>query len=242
MTAAPLHIAGERLMLDPAGALHWPAQRLLVVSDLHFEKSSSAAARGALLPPYDTRETLALLAGFVRTYAPRTIVALGDSFHDATASARLQAPDQQRLHAIASATRFIWVLGNHDPAPPQGLPGEAVEEFSHGPLVFRHQAREGRVMGEISGHFHPKASVAVRGTQVTRPCFMADGYRMMLPAIGAYTGGLDVQDPAISAFFPRGGRVFLLGKERLYSFPIGPSRKGSHAPSTPRPDPVLTRG
>jgi DNA ligase-associated metallophosphoesterase len=242
MTAAPLHIAGERLMLDPAGCLHWPAQRLLVVSDLHFEKSTAAAVRGALLPPFDTRETLALLAAFVRKYAPRTIVALGDSFHDPRGAARLQAPDQQKLEAIAGSARFIWVLGNHDPAPPEGLPGESMEEFALGPLVLRHQAQRGRVMGEISGHFHPKASVAVRGAQVTRPCFVADGYRLMLPALGAYTGGLDVRDPAISEVFPRGGRVFLLGKERLYSFPIAPSRAGARLAGQGSPDPVLTKG
>jgi DNA ligase-associated metallophosphoesterase len=242
MTAAPIHIAGERLMLDPAGCLHWPAQRLLAVADLHFEKSTASAARGALLPPYDTRETLELLAGFVRKYAPRTIVALGDSFHDARGSHRLQPKDALKLQAIAGAEQFIWVLGNHDPQPPEGLPGAAVAEHRQGSLVFRHEAQEGRVMGEISGHFHPKASIAVRGAQVTRPCFVADGYRLMLPAIGAYTGGLDVRDPAISAVFPRGGRVFLLGRERLYSFPIGPSRGGMRAPRDVPPAPLLTNG
>ena len=166
MTAAPIHIAGERLMLDPAGCLHWPAQRLLAVADLHFEKSTASAARGALLPPYDTRETLELLAGFVRKYAPRTIVALGDSFHDARGSHRLQPKDALKLQAIAGAEQFIWVLGNHDPQPPEGLPGAAVAEHRQGSLVFRHEAQEGRVMGEISGHFHPKASIAVRGAQV----------------------------------------------------------------------------
>jgi DNA ligase-associated metallophosphoesterase len=241
MTAAPLHIAGERLMLDPAGALHWPAQRMLVVADLHFEKGTSAAARGALLPPYDTRETLVLLAHLIRKYGPRTVVCLGDSFHDAKGASRLQAPDLARLSHLCSETEFLWVLGNHDPVPPDGLPGKAVAEHQVGPLVFRHEARSGRVMGEISGHFHPKATIAVRGAHVCRPCFIADGYRMMLPAIGAYTGGLDVRDAAIGAHFPRGGRVFLLGKERLYSFPIAPSRPSSHVPHI-FPEPVLTRG
>jgi DNA ligase-associated metallophosphoesterase len=239
--AAPIHLAGERLMLDPAGCLHWPAQRMLVVSDLHFEKSTAAAGRGALLPPFDTRETLAQLAGHIRKYAPRTVLCLGDSFHDAKGASRLQAADHARLHAMASETRFIWVLGNHDPAPPDGLPGEACAEHRLGNLVFRHQAHAGRVSGEISGHFHPKASVAVRGANITRPCFIADGYRLMLPAIGAYTGGLDVTDSAIAAHFPRGGRVFLLGRERLYSFPVGPSRPGA-ARREPELMPLLTRG
>lgn len=222
--AAPLHIAGERLMLDPDGGLHWPAQRMLIVADLHFEKGSSAATRGSLLPPWDTRETLTLLAGLIRRYTPRTIVALGDSFHDPRASSRLHPADQSRLAAMAHASEFIWVLGNHDPLPPAGLPGIAVPEHHLGPLVFRHQAEPGRVMGEISGHFHPKANIQVRGTTVCRPCFVADGYRLLLPAIGAYTGGLDSRDPAIAGLFPRGGRLFLLGRERLYSFPFAASR------------------
>lgn len=241
MTAAPLHIAGERLMLDPAGALHWPAQRILVVSDLHFEKGTSAAARGSLLPPYDTRETLVLLAHLIRKYGPRTVVCLGDSFHDAKGASRLQAPDLARLTQLTTETDFVWVQGNHDPLPPEGLAGLAVDAHHVGPLVFRHQAEDGRVMGEISGHFHPKATVPVRGTQICRPCFIADGYRMMLPAIGAYTGGLDVRDAAIGVHFPRGGRVFLLGRERLYSFPIGPSRPNAGTRRA-HPEPVLTRG
>lgn len=239
--AAPIHLAGERLMLDPAGCLHWPAQRMLVVSDLHFEKSTASALRGALLPPFDTRETLAQLAAHIRKYAPRRVLCLGDSFHDARGAGRLQPADHARLLTLTSETAFIWVLGNHDPAPPDGLPGEATVEHREGSLVFRHQAQPGRVSGEISGHFHPKASVAVRGASITRPCFIADGTRMMLPAIGAYTGGLDVMAPAIAAHFPRGGRVFLLGRERLYSFPIGPRRPGS-VPSEPAPMPLLTRG
>lgn len=223
-SAAPIHLSGERLMLDPAGAVHWPAQRLLVVADLHFEKGSAAARQGSLLPPYDTRATLDLLAGFIRTYAPRTLVALGDSFHDQGGAARLSETDRARLTQIGGQTRLVWVLGNHDPALPDSLPGERVEEYAAGPFSLRHQARSGRVSGEISGHFHPKACVAVRGAQITRPCFVADGYRLMLPALGAYTGGLDIGDHAIASHFPRGGRAFLLGRERLYAFPFAASR------------------
>ena len=234
MTAAPVHLAGERLMLDPAGGLHWPAQRLLAVADLHFEKGTAAAARGQLVPPWDTRETLAILSALIRKYAPRTVVALGDSFHDAKGASRLHPTDQAQLAALAQETRFVWVRGNHDPSAPDGLPGEDVAEYRVGPLVFRHQAAPGRVMGELSGHFHPKASVAVRGTMISRPCFISDGYRMMLPAIGAYTGGLDVRDGAIAALFPRGGRLFLVGRERLYSFPVS-----SFRPSREAAPPVL---
>lgn len=237
MTAAPLHIAGERLMLDPSGGLHWPARRMLIVADLHFEKSTSAALKGALLPPFDTAETLAQLGRLVRKYTPHIIVALGDSFHDARGADRMQPADRARFHHILGDAEMIWVLGNHDPVAPKSLPGRPVTELHDGPLILRHQARPGRVMGEISGHFHPKARVPVRGTEVCRPCFIADGYRMILPAIGAYTGGLDVHDRAVTELFPRGGRVFLLGRERLYSFPYTPVRHlPAHAQALHLPD------
>jgi len=228
MTPAPVHLLGERLLLDPEGALFWPARHTLVVADLHLEKGSAAAARGSLLPPWDTRATLDRLAGLLRRYRPATLVALGDSFHDANASGRLQREDVSRLRTMGKGVEFVWVLGNHDPAPPEGLGGISAAEWKVGKLLFRHEAA-GAGLGELCGHHHPKASVATKGTVVTRPCFVFDGRRLMLPALGAYTGGLDVRDPAISRLFPRGGRVFLLGRERLYSFamPRGGDRGGS---------------
>ena len=224
MTEAPIHLAGERLLLDPAGALFWPGQRLLAVADLHLEKGSAAAARGALLPPWDTRATLDRLALLLRRFRPETVVALGDSFHDVGGSARLAAGDAARLRGMAAAHRFVWVLGNHDPRPPEGIAGEAVAALEIGGLRFCHQARPGAAMGELCGHHHPKARVSVRGGTVSRPCFVTDGRRLMLPAFGAYTGGLDVCDGAIAALFPRGGRVFLLGRDRLFSFPYAALR------------------
>jgi DNA ligase-associated metallophosphoesterase len=225
MTAAPIHLAGERLMLDPAGALLWPATGLLAVSDLHLEKGSSYARHGQLLPPWDTHATLDRLALLLRRYRPRIIIALGDSFHDADGSTRLPSGELSRLRSMTEAHRFIWVQGNHDPSPPQGLGGEWMEAFATDTLVFRHQATPG-TQGEISGHHHPKATIPARGGSVSRPCFVADGRRLMLPAFGAYTGGLDVRDPAIARLFPRGGRVFLLGRERLFSFALGTLRSG----------------
>ena len=224
MTPAPIHLAGERLLLDPAGALFWPAQRLLAVADLHLEKGSAAAMRGALLPPWDTRATLDRLAALLRRFQPETVVALGDSFHDAGGSARLAAGDAARLRLMAAAHRFVWVLGNHDPAPPEDIGGEAAAELARGRLTFRHEARPGPASGELCGHHHPKARVAARGGSICRPCFVFDGRRLMLPAFGAYTGGLDVAEPAIAALFPRGGRVFLLGRDRLFSFPYAALR------------------
>jgi hypothetical protein len=217
-------------MLDPSGALVWPAQRLLAVADLHFEKGSAAAPGGSLLPPFDTGATLDRLTALIRRHGPRTVVALGDSFHDRHAAARLQRQDQARLAAMTEALAVVWVLGNHDPTPPEGLGGIAAPEWQVGPLRFRHAAAGTAEPGEISGHYHPKAQVAVRGTLVSRPCFVADQRRLILPAMGAYTGGLDVRDPAIARLFPRGGRVFLLGRERLFSFVYGAVRAGAGVP------------
>ncbi len=224
MTAAPIHLAGERLMLEPAGYAAWPAQKLLVVADLHLEKGSAFAARGRMLPPYDTKETLERLARALKRWTPKRLVLLGDSFHDAKGCARLAPGDHAMLLRLLDGIEVTWVLGNHDPVPPDGLPGTPVEEIRIGPLAFRHIAKPGAA-AELSGHFHPKATAPTRAGGVTRPCFLFDGRRLLLPAFGAYTGGLDIADPAVAALFPRGGRAFLLGPERLYSFPTGPLRR-----------------
>jgi DNA ligase-associated metallophosphoesterase len=228
MIAAPIHLAGERLMLDPAGHVAWPAQKLLAVSDLHLEKGSHFAARGAMLPPYDTRETLERLARALRRWRPQRLVLLGDSFHDAAGCARLAPGDAATLQRLLSGLEVIWVLGNHDPAAPVGLPGVAVAEWRLERLVFRHIGQPGAT-GELSGHFHPKATMPTRAGGVTRSCFVADAKRVLLPAFGAYTGGLDIADPAIGRLFPRGARAFLLGSERLFSFPTGPLRYAAAA-------------
>jgi hypothetical protein len=202
------------------GALIWPATGLLAVSDLHLEKGSSYARKGMLLPPWDTHATLDRLTLLLRRWRPRIVVALGDSFHDAAGAARLPLGEAERLTAMTEAHRFIWILGNHDPAPATNVGGEYVESFATDPLVFRHQAIAAAEPGEIVGHHHPKALVPARGGSVSRPCFVVDQQRVMMPAFGAYTGGLDVRDPAIVRLFPRGGRVFLLGQERLFSFAL----------------------
>jgi DNA ligase-associated metallophosphoesterase len=232
VTAAPIHVAGERLLLDPMGALYWPAAKLLAVSDLHLEKGSSYARKGMLLPPWDTHATLDRLTLLLRRWSPSLVVTLGDSFHDSEGSRRLPATEQHRLIAMVQAHRFVWVQGNHDPKPPFGLGGEWVEQFALGPICFRHQAEAGSPPGEVVGHLHPKALIQARSGAVSRPCFVSDGRRLMMPAFGAYTGGLDVTDPAVAGLFPRGGRVFLLGKDRLYSFAFTGRRSGHAAPQT----------
>ena len=225
MISAPVHLAGERLLLDPSGVLFWPSRQLLVVSDLHLEKGSHFARHGRFVPPYDTRETLSRLAPLMRRYTPERIVFLGDSFHDAEGAARMQPADRAALMHLLGNRLVTWVLGNHDPVAPDGLPGEAVEEFREGPFVFRHIGMAGKEAGfEFSGHFHPKASLPTRCGPVTRPCFLADARRVMLPAFGAYTGGLEITAQPIAALFPRGGRAFLLGRDRLYSAAVGPMK------------------
>ena len=231
MTAAPIHLGGHRLLLDPLGGAFLPEAGALIVADLHFEKGSACARRGQLVPPWDTVATLDRLALLMRRYRPRTVVALGDSFHDRHGAGRMAVHDKVLLGAMTEAAAFVWVLGNHDPVPPAGLPGVAAEEWVHEGLVFRHQAltraggaRAGGTRtaggGELCGHHHPKASIETRAGRVTRPCFVLDQHRLMLPALGAYTGGLDVCNPAIARLFPRGGRAFLLGQGRLFSFTL----------------------
>ena len=216
---APLHFAGHRLMLDPLGAVIWPGMDLMAVADLHLEKGSAAARRGQLLPPLDTAATLDRLTLLLRRHRPKTLVALGDTFHDPHGHARMAPADAARLRAIADTTQIIWVLGNHDPHPPENLPGLALPEWTHEGVTFRHQAKPG-ARAELCGHHHPKASVETRAGRITRPCFVTDATRIMLPAIGAYTGGLCLTNPAIARLFPRGGRAFLLGQNRLFSFTL----------------------
>ena len=219
MSAAPIHLLGERLMLDPAGILYWPSAQTLVVSDLHLEKGSAFARKGMLLPPWDTQATLDRLSLSLRRWRPKTVVTLGDSFHDNGGPARLPARERERLAMMTAAHDFIWVLGNHDPQPPEGIGGRFVEEFTTHPLTFRHQSRGSAEMGEIVGHHHPKAAVPTRGTVVSRSCFVTDARRVMMPAFGAYTGGLDVCDAAIAGLFAGPFHAYMLGHARVYAIP-----------------------
>jgi DNA ligase-associated metallophosphoesterase len=218
MVAAPVELNGASLLLDPSGALVWREHGLLVAADLHLEKGSSFARRGTLLPPYDTQSTLEELARLVRRWQPRTVLCLGDSFHDAGGPARLGAGDRARLAGLTRGRDWIWVTGNHDPVIPEEVGGRTAAELALGPLVFRHEASPGAA-GEVSGHFHPKASVATRARRISGRCFVTDGRRMVLPAFGAYAGGLDVLDPAIATLMRRRFIAFLLGRERLFAFP-----------------------
>ena len=212
-------IAGVSLVADPDGALYWPEHGLLAVADLHLEKGSSFAARGVLLPPYDSAATLARLGRLIARYAPRCVVALGDSFHDGGGPARLGTDDRENLSALQRGRDWIWIAGNHDPDPAADIGGVFEMVLTIGALTFRHLPTG--ASGEVSGHLHPVARVRNRGRAVSRRCFAADATRMVMPAFGAFTGGLNVRDAAFADLF--GTLAFtahMLGEGRLYAFAV----------------------
>lgn len=210
-------VAGVVLEAFPEGVLWWADRRLLAVADLHLEKGSSFARRGQLLPPYDTAETLARLGRIVARLDPAAIVALGDSFHDDGGAARLRPADRDTLQGVLRGRDVVWIAGNHDPAPPAGIGGDHAEALEVGPVTFRHAPRHG-ARDEIAGHLHPAARVAGRGRSVRRKCFAGDGHRLVLPAFGAYAGGLNVLDRAFAGLFARNSfRAFVAGETRVYA-------------------------
>src|SRR5882724_5468902 len=214
-----LQLGNVTLAADCAGALYWPEESLLVVADLHLEKGSSFARRGQLLPPYDTAETLARLAKLIARYAPRTVIALGDNFHDGDGPARLCDIDRASLTALQRGRDWVWIAGNHDPEPADGIGGTFTAFVSLGALTFRHEPSRNAPDGEIAGHLHPVARIAQRGRAVSRRCFATDGRALVMPAFGAFTGGLNIRDRAFAAVF--GARAFtahMLGDGKLYAF------------------------
>ncbi len=213
-----IRVAGTELLADPSGALYWPDEGVLIVADLHLEKGSAFARRGTLLPPYDTAATLARLAVLIARHAPRLVVALGDSFHDAKGPARMTADDRSALAALQRGRDWLWIAGNHDPHPVRALGGSSAALLAVGGLVFRHEPSPTPCDGEVAGHLHPAARVALRGHAIRRHCFAADGHRMVMPAFGAYAGGLNIRDRAFAALFGRGLTAHLLGVPRLYAF------------------------
>ena len=216
--AAEISLAGAALLADCAGALYWPDERLLVVADLHLEKGSAFAARGVLLPPYDTATTLARLTRLIERYAPRLLIALGDNFHDGGGPLRMGAADRAALTLLQRGRDWVWIAGNHDPDPVDGVGGRFAETLAFGPLIFRHQPADEPCAGEVAGHLHPVARVAQRGRAVSRRCFASDGRRLVMPAFGAYAGGLNVRDRAFMILFGEPAfTAHMLGERRLYA-------------------------
>ncbi|MBI1185724.1 MAG: ligase-associated DNA damage response endonuclease PdeM [Alphaproteobacteria bacterium] len=218
----PFTLAGEDVAALADGGLWIESARTLVVSDLHLEKGSSFALRGQMIPPYDTRTALRRVAAMVERLAPDTVVSLGDSFHDRGGPFRMAGDDRAALRALTDRTDWVWIEGNHDPDIPAALGGRAMETLALGPLILRHEPTEGPARGEIAGHLHPCARVAARGRSVRARCFATDGDRLVMPALGAYAGGLNVCDIAFAAVFHRPPTALLMARAQLH--PAPPSR------------------
>ncbi|MCW5696006.1 MAG: ligase-associated DNA damage response endonuclease PdeM [Bauldia sp.] len=211
-----IEVAGVPLAGLPEGVLWWAERRLMVVADLHLEKGSAFARRGQMVPPYDTVATLSALARVIERLDPRAVIALGDSFHDSAGADRLNDLDRAMLHRLQLGREWVWIAGNHDPDLPQGAGGERTAEATIGPLLFRHEPQLGAAAGEIAGHLHPAARVAGRAGSVRRKCFAADGARAILPAFGAYAGGLNVLDAPFDGLFGANFIAFVLGAGSVY--------------------------
>ena len=216
----PFSFAGEEMALLPAGALYWPRERALLVADLHLEKASYYARFGQMLPPYDSRETLARVAAAIRQTGARRVFCLGDNFHDAAGADRLEPHAAGMLDALTRATDWVWVAGNHDLGNVPG--GTALEELEVAGLVLRHEAEPGETRPELSGHYHPQLKVVARGRAIRRPCTVASERKLILPAFGALTGGMDAADPVIiAAMQPARAVDALLGVQgRLVQYPL----------------------
>ena len=211
MNSAHFSFLGERLTALGSGALFWASESLLVVSDLHLGKSERIARRGGgLLPPYETTETLDRLARDISATGARTIVCLGDSFDDLAAGEALSEDHRAIIARLQAGRSWVWIEGNHDPGPLE-FGGTHKSELKRGPLTFRHIATEARAPGEISGHYHPKA----RLKSARRPCFIADQRRVILPAYGCYTGGLDWTTPVLRGLFDAKAMAYLTGPHVL---------------------------
>ena len=223
----PLSFAGEEFALTTGRALYWPRERALLVADLHLEKASFYARHGQMLPPYDSRETLERLALAIRETGARRVFTLGDNFHDSAGAERLEPHAAGMLAALTRATDWVWITGNHDAAMEARAGGELAVELEVAGFVLRHQAKAGEMRPELSGHYHPRLQVTVRERHIRRPCAVVSagaegGGRMILPAFGALTGGMDAADPAIlTAMQPaRAIDAVLPAKGRLATFPL----------------------
>lgn len=212
---------GQDFTIVDRTALLWPAQSALLVADLHLEKGSWFAERGQMLPPYDSLATLDRLIALVAQTQVRTLWALGDNFHDSAGPERMAPQVCARLDALLARVDLRWITGNHDGALPDGLGGTIMPEARCEGLFLRHRAEPGEQACELSGHWHPKLNIAARGKRITRPCFVMSATRLILPAFGAYTGGMAADDPAILALTGASSAALLAGPQGLLRFPLG---------------------
>jgi DNA ligase-associated metallophosphoesterase len=223
----PLSFAGQELQLVEGRALYWPREQALLLADLHLEKASYFAGHGQMLPPYDSRETLERVADAVKRTGARRVITLGDNFHDGEGASRLEPYAAGMLEALTRALDWVWITGNHDQAMQRIFGGTMAEELELGGIVLRHEARPGEIRPELSGHFHPKLRVSVRERSITRPCGVishtSSGVdRMILPAFGALTGGMDAASPEIVSALQPASTIdaVLPAKGKLAKFPI----------------------
>ncbi len=211
---------GHELVALPQGALFWPARAALLVADLHLEKASWFARGGQMLPPYDSLATLADLNAIVAATGAREIWCLGDSFHDKNGCDRLPARARHTLTGLTAATAWTWIIGNHDPGFADHCGGRIVEEAEVDGLVLRHEADPAEGRPELSGHFHPKLRISHRGRLVSRRCFVATAHKLILPAFGALTGGLDATHPEIVRAVGKPAEALVPVADRLLRFPL----------------------
>lgn len=215
--AAPLCVGRLEVVPDLSGGLWLPAEDTLVVADLHLEKGSAYAARGVMLPPYDSTATLEMLAQVIIRLKPARVIALGDSFHDLGAALRMAQSDRQSLAALQAGREWLWITGNHDPVPQPELGGEVRDEIEIAGTILRHAPEASETRPEIAAHLHPVAKVRLRGKGVRRRCFAVSAQRCILPAMGAYAGGLNLRNSAFQPLFRQGLVAHMLGSERLFA-------------------------
>lgn len=216
----PFSFGGQEFAALRDGALWWPARRALLLADLHFEKASWFAARGQHLPPYDSLATLSAIEALVARLGPAEIWCLGDSFHDRHGPARLPAAAAARLGALTGACRWTWITGNHDPVLASSIGGARCAEALVDGLILRHEAQPGEPAPELSGHFHPRLRLRLRGRSVARRCFVATPRKLLLPAFGALTGGLDADHPEIIRAVGAGAEALVPLDDRLLRFAL----------------------
>jgi DNA ligase-associated metallophosphoesterase len=216
----PLLFAGETFLATAAGALFWPARDALLVADLHLEKASWFATGGQFLPPYDSQATLTALAGEVAATGAKRLLCLGDSFHDRFGCDRLPIAARELLTGLTARLDWTWIVGNHDPGFADLCGGRLAEEVEEGGIVLRHEAKPGETRAEMSGHYHPKLRLNLRGRNVSRRCFVASATKLILPAFGSLTGGLDAAHPEIMRKVGSDAAALVPVSDRLLRFPL----------------------
>ena len=212
------YLSRTRVIADISGALFWPEKKTLVFSDLHLEKGSWFAKQNIPLPPYDTLDTLNRVEKVINCFKPSRVISLGDSFHDETWMERISEEQTERILNLTNSYEWLWIQGNHDPSGAPSLGGNNVNDYFDPPLTFRHEAKQAFADGEVSGHYHPKARIKLNRKSFSARCFISDERRVILPAFGSFTGGLNVMDRTISNFFKDDFKVLLLGS-KVRQFP-----------------------